>query len=76
MKRTLITALIIPTVLTSTTCQVNRIVYLRQPLIKVSISYLEVGQTAGRTSVLQPETSKNHVALIYHNFLSTDVTDI
>ena len=27
-------------------------------------------------SVLQPETSKNHVALIYHNLISTYVSNI
>ena len=33
-------------------------------------------RTAGRKSILQPETYKNHVAMIYHNLINTYVTNI
>ena len=47
-----------------------------KPHFRVLRSYSEVGRTSGRTSILQFATSKNNVALIYYNLISTYVTNI
>ena len=52
------------------------LVPLVMPYFRVLRSYSEVGRTAGQTSVPRPATSKNDVALIYHNLISTYVTNI
>ena len=52
------------------------LVPLEMPYFRVLRSYSEVGRTAVRTSVLKPATSRNDVALIYHNSISTYVTNI
>ena len=52
------------------------LVPLGMPYFQFLIYYSEVGRTAGKMSVLQPATSKNDVALIYHNLISTYITNI